>query len=145
MMDESPSPDEIAPGVRAAPDALRLQYSRGSGPGGQNVNKVSSRAELWLNLPGIIGLSHSALDRLRKLAGSRLTAADELHLVAENFRSQQANRADIFDRLRELLIQAMKEPKRRRKTRPTASSRRKRLEGKRHRSEIKAHRRGDGE
>jgi ribosome-associated protein len=133
---------ELAPGVRATPDALRLQFSRGSGPGGQNVNKVNTKAELWLKVTGIIGLAPAALDRLRILAAGRLTTSDEIHIVGESFRSQEANRQDILDRLRELIVRAKIQPKKRRKTKPSAASRRRRLESKRHRSEIKAHRRG---
>jgi ribosome-associated protein len=132
----------LAPGVSVAAAGLRIKFSRGSGPGGQNVNKVNTKAEIWVQISRIIGLSPSALERLRGLAGHRLTAGDELHLVSEVHRSQEANRREIFDRLRELILQARKEPKRRRKTRPTKASRRRRLESKRHRSEIKAHRGG---
>jgi ribosome-associated protein len=140
--DQFPGGEEIAPGIRAADGAIRFQYSRGSGPGGQNVNKVNTRAELWLGITKIVGLSHAALNRLRTLAASRLTVADELHLVSEIHRSQEANRKEVLDRLRQLVQQARVEPKPRRKTRPTAASRRRRLDSKRHRSEIKARRGG---
>jgi ribosome-associated protein len=133
---------ELAPGVRVSPGGLRIQFARGGGPGGQNVNKLNTKAELWVSLPQIVGMSYSALQRLRQLAGRRLTAADELHLSEENHRSQVANRKEIFLRLRDLIVQAIVEPKRRRKTRPSAGARRRRLESKKHRSEIKARRSG---
>jgi ribosome-associated protein len=132
----------LAPGVSVAASGLRIQFSRGGGPGGQNVNKVNTKAEIWIHISRITGLTPAALDRLRGLAGRRLTDGDELHLVSEVHRSQEGNRREIFERLRELILQARKEPKRRRKTRPTKASRRRRLESKRHRSEIKAHRGG---
>jgi ribosome-associated protein len=137
--------DEIAPGVHAPGDALRLQYSRSSGPGGQNVNKVNTKVELWVCLSKVRGMAPDAVDRLRQSAGRRLTALDEIHLVADDHRTQDANRQEVFRRLRELIVQAQVRPRRRRKTRPSASSRKKRLKSKRHRSELKANRKtGDG-
>jgi ribosome-associated protein len=134
----SAHPDHhIAPGVNVAPAGLRIAYSRGSGPGGQNVNKVNTKAELWVSLSQILGLSPAALDRLRAAAGRRITAADELHLISDLHRTQEANRREIFQRLRELIIQASRVPKRRRKTKPSAASRRRRLDSKRHRSQTK--------
>lgn len=133
-------PAELAPGVHVAPDGLRLQFSRSGGPGGQNVNKLNTKAELWVALSQMRGLSAAVLQRLRRLAGRRLTAADELHLSEENRRSQQANRQEVFRRLRDLILAAQVQPKRRRKTRPTAASRRRRLDSKRRRSQLKAQR-----
>lgn len=134
----------LAPGVSVAATGLRIQFSRGSGPGGQNVNKVNTKAEIWIQIERIVGLSPGALNRLRALAGRRLTDGDELHLVSEVHRSQEGNRREIFDRLREMIVQARKEPKHRRKTKPSKASRQRRLESKRHRSEIKSHRGGKG-
>lgn len=133
---------DLAPGVTAPPHALRIQFSRSSGPGGQHVNKLNTRAELWLTLGAIRGMSPRALDRLRDAAGRRLTRADQLHLVAEGHRSQEGNRQDALDRLREMIVAAQREPKRRRKSKPTAASRRKRLESKRRRGQVKARRSG---
>jgi ribosome-associated protein len=136
------SDSALAPGVTVTPAGLRLQFSRGGGPGGQNVNKLNTKAEIWITLGKISGLSPGALVRLHALAGRRLTAADELHLISEVHRTQEGNRREVFARVRELIVQAMIEPKRRRKTRPTAGSRKRRLDSKRHRSEIKARRGG---
>jgi ribosome-associated protein len=133
-----PDSTELIPGIRAAPGTLRLQYSRSSGPGGQHVNKTSSKAELWLALQGLSGLSPAALARLRNLAGRRLTLADEIHLSSGLHRAQEANRQAILTRLRELIQQALIEPRPRRKTKPTRASRRRRLESKRHRGATKA-------
>ena len=132
---------ELAPGVRAAESALRWNFARSSGPGGQNVNKVNTKAEAWLAVGSILGLSERGVGRLRSLAGRRLTIADEIHIASDSERSQEANRAEVLQRLRELLIEAMREPKKRRKTRPSKAARQRRLDSKRHRSEIKAQRR----
>ena len=128
--------------VRVAAGAVRIQFSRSSGPGGQNVNKVNSRAEAWLSVGAIEGLTLSAATRLRAMAGSRLTAADEIHIDAHESRSQEQNREAVVTRLRELIVAAMVEPKRRRKTRPSRASKERRLEGKRRRSEVKRGRAG---
>ena len=133
---------EIAPGVFVPAGALRIQFSRSGGPGGQNVNKINSKAELWVKTASITGLNPGALHRLRELAGNRLTQSDEIHLRAEAERSQEANRQDVLDRLRQLVIQARVEPKRRRKTKPSRASKQRRLEGKRKRGETKQFRRG---
>jgi ribosome-associated protein len=134
---------ELAPGVTAPHDALRLQYARGSGPGGQNVNKVNTKAELWLDLSRVRGLTPNALARLRTLAGSRLTVDGHLHLSSDESRSQEGNRTEILRRLRDMIVEAKPEPKRRRKTKPTRGSKLRRLEAKRRTSEIKSRRRGD--
>ena len=134
--------DEIIPGVRLPESAMRFQYARSSGPGGQNVNKVNTKAELWVPLAAITGLTERAVARLRTLAGRRLTAAGEIHLTGETERSQEANRSAVLERLRELLLQAQHEPKPRKKTKPSKGAKRRRLEAKRQRSEVKSRRRG---
>lgn len=134
---------QIAPNVTVAPGGLRLQYSRSGGPGGQNVNKINSKAELWVRVGAIVGLTDRALARLRTLAGSRLTGGDEIHLRSETERSQEANRQEVLDRLRELIVAARVEPKVRRKTRPSKGAKQRRIESKKRRGEIKSQRRGD--
>ena len=142
---QEPQPDEdpgwIAPGVRVRPGGVRIQYARSSGPGGQNVNKLNTRAELWVRIDSITGLTHRVVERLRTLAGSRLTLDDQIHLRAETNRSQESNRREVLDRLRELLLQARVEPKPRKKTKPSKAAKRRRLESKRQRGEVKARRR----
>ncbi len=132
----------IAPGVSVAPGGLRLQFSRSGGPGGQNVNKVNSKAELWVRIGSIIGLTHRALGRLRALAGSRLTREDQIHLKSEQSRSQEANREEVFERLRQLVLEARVEPKVRRRTKPSKAAKQRRLESKKRRGEIKSGRQG---
>ena len=140
----APGGVELAPGVFVPESALRIQFARSSGPGGQNVNKVNTKAELWAPVGSLSGLDDAALQRLRALAGSRLTVADEIHIAAESRRTQEGNKAEAFDRLRELIVRAKTVPRKRRKTRPTAGSRKRRLEAKRHRGQIKSNRRAGG-
>jgi ribosome-associated protein len=132
---------DLGHGAAVPESALRLQYSRSSGPGGQNVNKVNTRAQLWVAMSAITGLRESAVARLRRLAGQRITIADELHLVAETERTQEGNRGAVLDRLRLLIAEAVKEPKRRKKTKPSRGSKERRLKGKKVRGEIKSKRR----
>lgn len=123
--------------VRVPVSVVRIQYSRSSGPGGQHVNKTSTRCELWLAVHAIDGLTDAARTRLRVMAGSKLTQADELHFAADESRSQEGNRSMAVDRLRELIVAAMHEPKRRRKTKPSYGAKMRRLETKKIRSNLK--------
>ena len=147
-MEQSPPPAagppggiELAPGVFAPPGAVRVQFARGSGPGGQNVNKVNTKAEIWVDVSQLRGLTFGAVGRLKALAGSRLTVEGMIHLSSDESRSQEGNRAEVMRRLREMIIEARPEPKRRRKTKPSHGSKLRRLESKRRTSEIKAGRR----
>jgi ribosome-associated protein len=133
---------EIVPGVRVVESSIRFRYARSSGPGGQNVNKVNTKAELWVSLDDLFGLTPRALDRLKQMAGKRLTGAGEIHIASDTERTQEANRTAVLDRLRALLAQAVHEPKARRKTKPSRASKRRRLDAKRRRGEVKANRRG---
>jgi ribosome-associated protein len=135
---------EVAPGVFAPPGTLRVQFARGGGPGGQNVNKLNTKAELWVHVESLRGLRGGAKSRLRDAAGSRLTQSDEIHLSSEAARSQEANRQAVFDRLREMIVRAKVEPKVRRKTKPSKASKQRRLAQKRHRGAVKATRRASG-
>lgn len=135
---------ELAPGVRVAESSIRFQYARSSGPGGQNVNKVNTKAELWAPLEAITGLTDRARGRLRELAGKRLTTAGEIHIAADTERTQESNRLAVLDRLRLMVAQAVHEPKVRKKTKPSYGARQRRLQSKRRRGEIKAGRKGPG-
>lgn len=134
---------ELAPGVRAPADAVRFAFTRASGPGGQNVNKLHTRAELRVALAAVRGLRPDALDRLRAAAGRRLTESGELLIVAQVGRSQEANRQVALEKLRQLLVQAMHRPRPRRATRPTRASLLRRRQAKRHRAAVKRTRRHD--
>ena len=136
---------EIAPGVFAPSPALRWQFARSGGPGGQNVNKLSTKAELWLRPESLRGLSLRAIARLKALAGKRLTAEGEIHLTSETERGQEGNRRAVMQKLRELVIAAKVEPKVRRKTKPSRAAKARRLDQKKHRGQIKARRSDLGE
>ncbi|MDB5289545.1 MAG: Class peptide chain release factor [Phycisphaerales bacterium] len=136
---------DLAPGVKVSASALRMQYARSRGPGGQNVNKVNTKAELWVPLAAIWGLSERATARLADMAGKRLTAAGEIHVASDSERSQEQNREAVLERLRALIRSAVHEPKARRKTKPSKAAKRRRMESKRRRGEIKSMRRRGGE
>jgi ribosome-associated protein len=143
VSESSPSSGiEIAPGYVLPEEAVRFAYSRSSGPGGQNVNKVNTRVEAWISLRALEILPAYAVVRLRSIAGRRITKDDELHLVAQVERTQEGNRSALIEKLRELIQQALTAPRPRRATKPSKASKRRRVEGKRHRGEIKSNRRG---
>jgi len=141
----APNGVELAPGVTIDPGQIHLQYARSSGPGGQNVNKVNTKTELWISIAALTGISESARARLAKLAGHRLTQSGEIHIAADNHRTQEANRAEAFDRLRELIVQALHEPKRRKKVKISKAAKRRRVDAKKRRGAIKSNRRYSGE
>ena len=118
---------------------LEIGFVRASGPGGQNVNKLSTAAQLRFDTRRI-ALPDDARERLNGLAGQRMTKDGVIVIHAQRFRTQERNRADAIGRLVELLREAMVRPTPRRPTRPTRASKQRRLEGKKRRGDIKARR-----
>jgi ribosome-associated protein len=120
-------------------DDIDISFVRASGPGGQNVNKLATAAQLRFDTRRI-ALPEDAAARLNRLAGQRMTKDGVIVIHAQRFRTQERNRADAIDRLLELLREAMVRPKPRRATKPTFGSKQRRLEGKKRRSDVKAKR-----
>jgi ribosome-associated protein len=109
---------------------LSVAFMRSGGPGGQNVNKVSSAVQLRFDLAGSEALNPRVKHRLRALAGHRLTDEDAILITARSHRSQEQNRREAEERLADLIRAALIEPKLRRKTRPTLASKKRRLDSK---------------
>jgi ribosome-associated protein len=113
------------------------QFVRASGPGGQNVNKLSTAVQLRFDVRHSPSLPGDVRARLERLAGSRLTRDGVLIIIAQRHRTQLRNRQDALDRLLDLIRRAAVAPIRRRPTRPTKASRERRIEGKKRRGGIK--------
>ena len=117
--------------------AITEKFLAGTGPGGQNVNKVATACQLRVDVFAL-GLAPDAYRRLKTLAGSRMTSAGELVILARSFRTQEANRADARARLNELVDAALVRPERRIKTKPSKAAKAKRVDTKKARSSVKA-------
>jgi ribosome-associated protein len=126
--------------ISIAEAELEESFVRSSGPGGQNVNKLSTAVQLRFDVRRSPSLPNDVAVRMMRLAGKRLTKDGVLVIIAQNHRTQERNRAEALERLVALVKEAAVPPVLRRATRPPRASKQKRLEGKKHRSVIKRHR-----
>ncbi len=132
---------EITDSIAIDDGELEFEFVRSPGPGGQNVNKVSTAAQLRFDITANASLTDDVKERLAKLAGRRVTADGVLIIQARRTRSQSKNREDAIARFVDLVRRAAVKPKVRRKTRPSAASKRRRLDSKRRTSLTKQRRR----
>ncbi|GBR01818.1 alternative ribosome rescue aminoacyl-tRNA hydrolase ArfB [Acetobacter oeni] len=132
---------DVAPGLVLQESELVFTYILASGPGGQNVNKVATAAQLRFDAARSPSLCDRTRERLIRLAGSRATREGVIVITARNFRTQQKNREDAIGRLSELIREAAHRQTFRVKTRPGRAARQRRLDGKAHRAGIKRGRR----
>ena len=137
-MENASSYIPITPRIGIDAGEIGFTFVRSSGPGGQNVNKLSTAVQLRFDVRGCASLPDPVRHRLERLAGRRLTQDGVLVIAAQRFRSQERNRQDALDRLIALIREAAVAPVIRRPTQPTQGARRRRLEQKGQRSDIKS-------
>jgi ribosome-associated protein len=133
----------VSPRLTIPAGELGIAFARSGGPGGQNVNKVSSKVELRWSPASSAALAESDRSWLLERLANKLTIEGELIVTSTLTRDQGKNRDDASSKLALIVRTALDRPKARRATKPTRSSKRRRVEGKRHRAEIKKNRRGD--
>ena len=133
---------EVAPGWVIPAEDVEFHYVRSSGPGGQNVNKLSSKVELRLGLAATQALSPAQKRRLSAAFPSHVTRAGDFLLTSDRFRSRLQNERDVRERLAEMLLSVRFAPKRRVPTRPSRAAKKRRVAAKRARADTKRDRRG---
>ena len=121
---------QVAAGIEIPDSELSLSFVRSSGPGGQNVNKVATAAQLRFDLERSTVLTDGVKARLKALSGRRLTAHGSILIIARNHRTQEGNRREAQERLSDLIRRALTAPKPRQATKPTRAARERRLEHK---------------
>ncbi|MFL5245894.1 MAG: alternative ribosome rescue aminoacyl-tRNA hydrolase ArfB [Gemmataceae bacterium] len=136
---------EVNSAIHIPQDELHWSFARSGGPGGQNVNKVASKAILRWDVQATASLPDLVKQRLLAHEHKRITKEGELVLSSQRYRDQERNREDCLEKLREIVSQAATLPKRRRPTKPTRGSRMNRLQEKRRRAGVKALRKKPGE
>jgi ribosome-associated protein len=134
---------EISPTLHLDEEEVEYIPLRSSGPGGQNVNKVSTAIQLRFDVLGSASIPLEVKQRLVRLAGRRLTSDGVLIIKAQQYRTQEQNRQAALERLKHLILQASQPPRPRHRTKPSRSAILRRLESKRKRSDLKRMRRGD--
>lgn len=127
----------VTPRISLDENEITLDFVRSSGPGGQNVNKVATAVELRFDAANSPSLTPDIRSRLIKIAGNKVTNEGILIIEARRYRTQEKNRGDAIGRLTELIRKAAVEPRKRRKTRPTAQSKAERMKRKKHRGQLK--------
>jgi ribosome-associated protein len=136
---------EINADIHIPDDELHWSFARSGGPGGQNVNKVASKAILRWDVAATSSLPEHVKQRLLAHQRKRITNEGELVLNSQRYRDQERNREDCLQKLRDIVLEAATLPKRRRPTKPTRGSRMNRLQEKRRRAEVKSLRKKPGE
>jgi ribosome-associated protein len=136
---------EISDRLRIPDEEFSWSFVRSGGPGGQNVNKVASKAVLRWNVVASPSLPDDIKARLQQQQRSRITSEGDLLLTSQRYRDQERNRLDCLEKLAELLRSAAVVPKKRHKTKPSRGARERRLAAKKRRSALKSSRRGHEE
>ncbi|MBL1218318.1 MAG: aminoacyl-tRNA hydrolase [Planctomycetes bacterium] len=133
----------LEPGLSLPKSIVRFTFVRSSGPGGQNVNKLNTKACLHVSMSDLVehcGLDHSATARLRQLARTRINSDDEIVIQSSRHRSQRRNRQECLQRLSQMIEAAQRRPSKRLRTRPSRASVERRLASKRKRADVKQRR-----